>query len=303
MSCLLGCGYFEEVGGFGAREYRNNAFSDILKRDHPSSMADAVGFVGDEGFRAASRLLDSAKIRKDENGQVVKSLPAVNLAFGFQEPIFEWMSKPEEAWRGQRLGKAMQQLHRMSNGNVGIDYPWSTLTSPIIDVGGGIGSLELALLEDQRNIHLKFVIFDIPNTTENAAKLWSTQSTSMLSRVSFMAGDFLAPIPSDTNIPKGQPTYVVRHVLHDWTDDEVVTILSNVRNAMATNSLLLICDMLLQANSSRFVRATSMQLLALNNGITRTEGDMIHLLEKAGFSVRKVHKMRAVDSIIEAVIT
>ena len=63
---------------------------------------------------------------------------------------------------------------------------------------------------------------------------------------------------------------------------------------------LLLCEMLLRPTSSRFVRTTSMQLLALNNGVTRTEGDMIKLVRAAGFQVRKVHEMRAVDSIIEA---
>lgn len=43
-----------------------------------------------------------------------------------------------------------------------------------------------------------------------------------------------------------------------------------------------------------------MQLLALNNGLTRTEGEMVRLVEKAGFKVENVHEMRAVDAIIEA---
>ena len=64
---------------------------------------------------------------------------------------------------------------------------------------------------------------------------------------------------------------------------------------------LLVCEMLLQATSSRFVHTTSMQLLALNNGATRTEGEMLALVVRAGFRVVQVHAMRAVDSIIEAV--
>lgn len=63
---------------------------------------------------------------------------------------------------------------------------------------------------------------------------------------------------------------------------------------------LLVCEMLLCYNSSRFVRTTSMQLLALNNGITRTESHMIELVESAGFRVNRVCEMRAADSIIEA---
>lgn len=42
----------------------------------------------------------------------------MNIAFGFEEHVFDWFASPAQAWRGQRMGRAMQQLHRMANGNV-----------------------------------------------------------------------------------------------------------------------------------------------------------------------------------------
>lgn len=45
------------------------------------------------------------------------------------------------------------------------------MVSPIVDVGGGIGSLELALLERPGNATLNFKIFDLPSTIENAQKV------------------------------------------------------------------------------------------------------------------------------------
>lgn len=65
----------------------------------------------DEGFKATSYLLEASKPPADG-----KRLPAVNIAFGFEKSVFEWMADQE--WRGRRMGKAMQQLHRMANGNV-----------------------------------------------------------------------------------------------------------------------------------------------------------------------------------------
>lgn len=140
MSCLLGRGYFEEVGGFESRVYKNNALSAILREGDTSSLRSAIGLMfeftsqllvyltntisfllysGDEAFRAASRLLDAAKTTAPVNpDKPHKKLPAVNIAYNFSGSIFEWMSRPEEAWRGKRLGEAMQQLHRMCNINV-----------------------------------------------------------------------------------------------------------------------------------------------------------------------------------------
>jgi hypothetical protein len=110
----------------------------------------------------------------------------------------------------------------------------------------------------------------------------------------------------ETRIPQGRPTYLIRHVLHDWTDDQVVVILKNIHEAMlagpkpSANPKLVLCEMLLRESSPRFVRTTSMQLLALNNGVTRTEAEMVQLAERSGFRVEKVHHMRSVDSILEA---
>lgn len=141
-------------------------------------------------------------------------------------------------------------------------------------------------------------------------QVWASQPAGAQARVSFVAGDFLAPTVEETGIPRTQPTYLIRHVLHDWTDEQVVAILQNVRAAMLSGRpaaaghpapKLLVCEMLLQANSSRFVHLTSMQLLALNNGATRTEAEMVALVKRAGFTIVNVHAMRAVDSIIEAV--
>jgi hypothetical protein len=112
----------------------------------------------------------------------------------------------------------------------------------------------------------------------------------------------MAPSLAETKIPIGKPTYVLRHVLHDWMDEDVITILSAVRQAMNGQGRLLVVEMLLRADSPRFVRTSSMQILALNNGVTRTQGEMEGLIKKAGFRIEKVTSMRAVDSVIEAVI-
>ncbi|KAF8079201.1 S-adenosyl-L-methionine-dependent methyltransferase [Lyophyllum atratum] len=302
MSCLTKHRYFEEVGGFGTDVYRNNDSSDILREGHSDSVKDAVGLICDEGFKATSYLLEASKAPSTGG----KRVPAVNLAFGFDKSVFEWMS--DNAWRGRRMGKAMQQLHRMANGNVISDYPWNQLVSPIVDIGGGIGSLELALLKQEENAALKFTIFDIPKTIEDAKKTWMTQPDAASSRVSFTPGNFLATSLDQSRIPCGQPTYLIRHVLHDWTDDQVLTILTNVRQAMVAspgpdpNAKLIVCEMLLRDSSSRFVRTTSMQLMALNNGVTRTEAQMVKLVEKSGFKISRIHHMRAVDSIIEAIL-
>jgi len=45
MSCVIGRGYFEEVGRFGSRIYKNNELSQILRENHPSTLKSAIGFM------------------------------------------------------------------------------------------------------------------------------------------------------------------------------------------------------------------------------------------------------------------
>jgi hypothetical protein len=42
LDCLTKHNYFEEVGGFGTRQYKNNDFSEILKAEHPETLKDAI---------------------------------------------------------------------------------------------------------------------------------------------------------------------------------------------------------------------------------------------------------------------
>jgi len=297
MNCVIGLGYFEEVGHFGSRTYRNNELSRVLAASSSLTMHSAVGFVGDESFRASSRLLDAAKFNRHHLNGPRKS--GFSIAYDFDDSCFQWMSKPGQAWRGERLGLAMRQLHRMANDHIGTDYPWSKLASPIVDIGGGIGTLERKLLSDDQNSHLQFQLFDIPKTIENAKEVW--KSHPMCSAISFVPGDFMASKPQDNNIPQGQPTYILNHVLHDWTDSEVVTILANVRTAMSNESRLLVSETLIWPDSSRFVRVTGVQLLALNNGITRTKDHIVSLIGLAGLKVVSVTRMRATTAIIETI--
>ncbi|XP_006459128.1 hypothetical protein AGABI2DRAFT_116080 [Agaricus bisporus var. bisporus H97] len=298
LNCLTRHGYFHEaVGPSGSLTYRNNELSSVLKETHPTSVKNAVGFICDEGFKATSHLLPASK--NAAPGE--KELVAVNLAFGFNGPLFDWMS--QEAWRGKRMGNAMKQLHSVVNGNVITDYDWPALESPIIDIGGGIGSLELALAKECSESPFQFVIFDIPETI-----VWEEQPLSINFSVAFQAGNFMADNFDDTFLPTGMPTYLIRHVLHDWSDPQVLHILKHVYTAMSTRSAahpkpkLILCEMLLRADSHRFIRTTSMQLLSLAGGLTRTELEMVLLLEKAGFSVVRSQRLRAADSIIEAII-
>jgi len=139
----------------------------------------------DDGAKAAVHLLDAAR----QTGET-KKRTAANIAFNYSETLFEWMASLGNEWRGERAGRAMVQLHEMANGGIGegksrtdsvqwcrdlhesVDFPWHGLKCPIIDIGGGIGSFESAILLVPQNKDLNFMIFDIEKTVEHAKKVF-----------------------------------------------------------------------------------------------------------------------------------
>ena len=60
-----------------------------------------------------------------------------------------------------------------------VDFDWQALESPVVDVGGGIGSLEMALTKAYPNTGPNFVIFDIQKTIGNAKEVSSHKSTKL----------------------------------------------------------------------------------------------------------------------------
>jgi O-methyltransferase domain len=63
-------------------------------------------------------------------------------------------------------------------------------------------------------------------------------------RVTIEDGDFFETVPS------GGDAYLLSHIIHDWNDEECLTILGNCRKAMKPNGRLLIVEMVLPQFSS-----------------------------------------------------
>jgi ubiquinone/menaquinone biosynthesis C-methylase UbiE len=92
------------------------------------------------------------------------------------------------------------------------------------DIGGGLGHLFYAVLD--RAPRARGVLFDLPQAVEHARRAANP-------RVSYVGGDFFKdPIPSCD-------AYMMMMVLHDWSDDESIAILKNIKaNAPRTGCAL-----------------------------------------------------------------
>jgi len=117
------------------------------------------------------------------------------------------------------------------------DFPWASLgTATVVDVGGGVGGFCLQL--SHLFSDLRFVLQDRgPVLRQAELEIWPKENSAALKegRISFVHHDFF-----DTNPTKGADVYWLRYVLHDWSDDYCVRILSAIRSSMGMKSRILI---------------------------------------------------------------
>ena len=101
-------------------------------------------------------------------------------------------------------------------------------------------------------------------------------------------------------MPSGHDLYLLKSVLHDWSDEDCLRILESVRAALGPGGKLLVIDTVIppgnEANPSKTIDA---MMMVIHDGRERTRADFDQILTKAGFAVDQVIPTRALLWIIE----
>jgi hypothetical protein len=163
--------------------------------------------------------------------------------------------------------------------------------SHIADIGGATGHILTTVLASHPGPH--GTLFDLPHNQAGATEL--IQSRGMADRVTFSAGSFFESIPSGCDL------YMLSHVIHDWSEEQCLTILRHCHRAMSARSRLLIIEMVLpEGNAFHPGKALDITMLTLAGGQERSEPEYRALLEKANFQLTRVIPTNSAVSIVEA---
>lgn len=99
--------------------------------------------------------------------------------------------------------------------------------------------------------------------------------------------------------------YYMRHVLHDWTDEKALSILTNIKSSMDGGSTLMIDEVVVpDARAHWRTTALEMLLMAGNGAVERTKTEWSTLIEKAGLRVAAVHEysLASGHAVVECVL-
>ncbi|HZH48409.1 MAG TPA: methyltransferase, partial [Nitrospira sp.] len=109
------------------------------------------------------------------------------------------------------------------------------------------------------------------------------QARGVADRVTIESGSFFEGVPS------GGDAYLLSHIIHDWSEEQCLTILGHCRRAMKPGNGLLIIEMVLPAgNTPHPGKMLDMMMLVGPGGQERTEQEYGTLLGKAGLRLARV---------------
>ncbi|MER7542791.1 methyltransferase [Spirillospora sp. NPDC127506] len=145
----------------------------------------------------------------------------------------------------------------------------------VADLGGGDGTLLAAILRANRGP--RGLLFDLPAGLAAASGVLG----DVADRVEIVPGDFFDAVPG------GADAYVLKSVLHDWSDAKAAAILRNVRAAMRPGARLLILEQVMPetvAPEAAGIVRNDLNMLVSTGGRERTEAGFRDLLDAAGFT-------------------
>src|SRR6185295_17728666 len=103
------------------------------------------------------------------------------------------------------------------------------------------------------------------------------------------------------SVPAGGDAYMMKRILHDWSDDESRRILESCRRAMGPSGTLLVIDAVLRPpNEPDPAKLMDLNMLVLLTGRERTAEEFRDLYASVGFRLTRIVPAGRV-SIVEGV--
>lgn len=199
--------------------------------------------------------------------------------------LFSYLeSHPEES---ALFHKAMRSYEEKSSKKIleSIDF---TPFALIADIGGGFGGFLSSVLE--RASHARGILFERPSVIEKA-KEWIEEP--FLSRMKLEEGSFFDSVPR-------ADLYLLRNIIHDWSDVKALEILATIRASASTHSQLFLFETLVEKNGEKPLgKFSDMTLFMMTSGgFERTKEEIVSLIQEAGFHIEGVEKPGGSKSLI-----
>jgi O-methyltransferase domain len=118
------------------------------------------------------------------------------------------------------------------------------------------------------------VLCDIPPVAEAS----EIRETPLANRCDFVGVDMFQSVPSDGD------AYILKAIIHDWSDDKAIQILRNCRQGISDSGKALLIEFVVKpSNQPDFAKWLDLNMLVILRGRERTEEEFRTLYAAAGF--------------------
>jgi hypothetical protein len=116
------------------------------------------------------------------------------------------------------------------------NYPWDLIgAGTVVDIGGSNGEYSIPIV--QKFPEMKCIIQDLPGVISKAE---AGLPSELKDRATLMVHDFFQPQPV-----KGADVYLLRWILHDWSDKYAIRILRALIPALEKRSKIVVHEYIL----------------------------------------------------------
>jgi hypothetical protein len=276
LRVAAGLGILEELDN---RRFSLTSLGEHLRSDAPGTVRPlAMLFGQDPHWRVWGELFYSVQTGKRAFDHV------------YRQTYFEYLAEnPDDA---AVFNDTMIALTAEVAPAVAAAYDFSGVGT-LVDVGGGRGHALVPILRSYPG--MRAILFDLPHVAASAVSLLSQAEVG--DRCQVIGGDMFQ------SVPRGGDVYLLKHVIHDWDDDQSLIILKNCRRAMNGTGRLLMVERDVVSNNQAALPALlfDLSMMIQLGGRERTEDEYRALLQAAGFTLRRRIPATPGESVLEAI--
>jgi len=263
-----------------SRNFHLTEAGSLLTAEAQGSMRDIMEFMTDA-------------MHSKVYGQCTDAIKAGQVPFErvFGEEYFKWINRPENKDEATLFHNGMVSFSGSCIGAFLEAYDFSQFYT-LADVGGGLGGIVRAILKACPR--LNGMITELPEVVEPAKQ--AIAEDGLNERCTAVASDFFKSIPG------GADAYFMKHILHDWNDEDATCILRNIRAVIPATGKLVLAETVVPSDATPHPgKLIDIEMLVFLKGKERTEPEWCKLLEGAGFRLNRIVETKSPLNLIEAV--
>lgn len=248
------------------RRFALTSVGELFQADHPHSLQDEVLFLHSPEWVSAMFHLPDI-IREGEPNGFVREFGCGLFEYVEENPGFATL------FNNFMTAASRSQTDAVLTALDGYDF---SRFSHVCDVGGGHGHFLCHLLD--AHPHLEGTVLDLPSVVAEQSQHWA-RKLGVEDRCAYLGGDMFDEVPS-------VDAYFLKWILHDWSDEECVQILSTVHESAPRDSRLFIIEGVVPGpETPHFTKRLDMTMMVHLGGRERTKAEYTTLLNEADWEL------------------